>query len=194
VALALLREAGVPVAAPSANRFAGLSPTRAEHVRQSLGDRVVMILEGGSSEVGIESTVLSIAHEKPVLLRPGMVSREQLEAVIGPVGIIVAGPGDGAHSSPGLHRRHYSPATRVILTSTDSELPDESGALLYRTQPRAAGRLVPMPLTPEAYAATLYDTLHQLDAQGWPWIAIELPPDTPEWSAIRDRLTRAAAE
>ncbi len=194
VALALLREAGVPIAAPSANRFAGLSPTRAEHVRQSLGDRVDMVLEGGPSEVGIESTVLSVAGETPLLVRPGMISREQLEALIGPVGVLDYAPGDEAHPSPGLHRRHYSPSTRVVLAHPGSTLPDGAGAFLYLTTPRQAGRAVQMPTEADAYAAVLYDTLHQLDAQGWPWIAIELPPDTPEWSAIRDRLKRAAAD
>ncbi len=99
MALALLRAAGVPVAAPSANRFGGLSPTRAEHVRASLGDRVDMILDGGPTDVGIESTVLSIAEE-PLLLRPGMVSREQIEAVIGPVRVVGAASGGAGTRRP----------------------------------------------------------------------------------------------
>src|SRR5258706_931692 len=85
IALALIREAGVPIAAPSANRFAELSPTTAEHVRESLGDRVAMVLDGGRTTVGIESTVLSLASPGAILLRPGMVSQAEIEAIIGPV-------------------------------------------------------------------------------------------------------------
>jgi len=110
VALALIRAAGVPLAAPSANRFTELSPTTAEHVRRSLGNDVDFILDGGPCEVGIESTVLSLAEPRPVLLRPGGVSRRELEAVIGPIGT-ASDPGAGSHPSPGMRARHYSPRT-----------------------------------------------------------------------------------
>lgn len=193
LALALLRAAGVPVAAPSANRFGGLSPTRAEHVRASLGDRVDMILDGGPTEVGIESTVLSIVDE-PLLLRPGMITREQIEAVIGPVRVAGAAAREGAHESPGLHPRHYSPATKLVLVAPGEALPSGSGAYLFISKPRPASKAVPMPDDAEKYAAALYETLHELDAEGHQWIAVELPPDGPAWVAIRDRLTRAAAQ
>src|SRR5271165_6982028 len=108
IAQALIREAGVPIAAPSANLFTQLSPTTAQHVRDSLGDRVAMVLDGGRTTVGIESTVLSIAGSGATLLRPGMVTQQEIEAVIGPIEAL--GPvANGAHASPGLHRRHYSP-------------------------------------------------------------------------------------
>lgn len=192
MALALLRAAGVPVAAPSANRFGGLSPTRAEHVRASLGDRVDMILDGGPTDVGIESTVLSIAEE-PLLLRPGMVSREQIEAVIGPVRVVGAASGGGGHASPGMHRRHYSPATKLLLLGTGETLPSGRGAYMFITSPRPNSRSVPMPNVAEEYAAALYQTLYELDAEGHDWIAVELPPEGSAWMAIRDRLERAAA-
>ncbi len=180
IAQALIRESGVPIAAPSANRFTELSPTTAQHVLDALGDRVAMVLDGGRTTVGIESTVLSLAGSDAVLLRPGMVTRQEIEAVIGPVQVLGPVP-EGAHASPGLHARHYSPKTPLILI--------EPGKL------PSAGRgiCLQMPADPRAYAAVLYERLHEADAQGWDWIAIERPPSGEEWSAIRDRLARAAA-
>jgi L-threonylcarbamoyladenylate synthase len=180
IAQALIREAGVPIAAPSANRFTELSPTTAQHVRDGLGDRLAMVLDGGRTTVGIESTVLSIVGPDAILLRPGMVTSAEIEAVIGPVELI--GPMQaGAHASPGLHARHYSPRTPLFLVER-GELPSGRGICLQ------------MPDDPRAYAAVLYEKLHEADAQGWEWIAIERPPRTEEWSAIRDRLERAATK
>jgi len=183
LALELIRESGVPIAAPSANRFTELSPTTAQHVRDGLGDRVAMILDGGRTSVGIESTVLSLAGPDAVLLRPGMVTQQELEAVIGPIKVLGAAP-EGPHSSPGLHRRHYSPRTPLILI--------EAGKL-PQLQMTGRGVCLQMPADPREYAAVLYEKLHEADAQGWDWIAIEHPPRTEEWAAIRDRLERAAA-
>jgi L-threonylcarbamoyladenylate synthase len=179
IALELIRAAGVPIAAPSANRFTELSPTTAQHVRDALGDRVAMVLDGGRTTVGIESTVLSLAGSGAVLLRPGMVTRQEIEEVIGPVQAL--GPvEDGCHASPGLHRRHYSPKTPLILV--------EPGKL----PPSGRGICLQMPTDSREYAAVLYERLHEADAQGWDWIVIEQPPPGDEWSAIRDRLERAA--
>jgi L-threonylcarbamoyladenylate synthase len=180
IALELILQAGVPIAAPSANRFTELSPTTAQHVRDGLGDRVAMVLDGGPSNVGIESTVLSIIDAGAVLLRPGMIALQQIEEVIGRVqtGVPVA---EGSHASPGLHHRHYSPKTPLILAQPGC-LP--SGG---------RGICLQMPADPRAYAAVLYERLHEADVQGWDWIAIEKPPPGDEWSAIRDRLERAAA-
>jgi L-threonylcarbamoyladenylate synthase len=179
IALALIREAGVPIAAPSANPFGELSPTSAQHVREALGDRVAMVLDGGRTTVGIESTVLSLAGPEAILLRPGMVTQQDIEAVIGPVKVL--GPVlEGPHVSPGLHRRHYSPRTPLILI--------ESG----QVPTTGRGIRIEMPSDPREYAAVLYERLHEADAQGFDWIAIEQPPRTEEWSAIRDRLVRAA--
>ncbi len=192
-ALALIRAAGVPLAAPSANRFTQLSPTTAEHVRRSLGSNVDYILDGGPCQVGIESTVLSLAGPQPVLLRPGGIARADIEAVIGPVA--VAGElGDGAHPSPGMHPRHYSPHTRLLLVN-GGEVPAEGKGvyLLFRHPPtRTDIDVVHMPQAAVAYAATLYETLHTADQAGDDWIAVDLPPDTPEWEAVQDRLRRAA--
>ena len=188
IARELIGAAGVPIAAPSANRFTEVSPTTAEHVRESLGDRVDCILDGGPAEVGIESTVLKLAGA-PTLLRPGMISQAEIEALIGGVGQ-AAGKQEGAHESPGMHERHYAPRTRVILGAPPAE---GRGAYLWRTRELAAARPVHMPQEAEAYAAMLYAQLHGLDAAGLDWIAIEPPPEDQEWAAIRDRLRRAAA-
>jgi L-threonylcarbamoyladenylate synthase len=180
LALELIRAAGVPVAAPSANPFTQLSPTTAQHVRESLGDRVAMVLDGGPSQVGIESTVLSLAGPDAILLRPGMVTKSEIEAVIGPVKTLASVP-EGAHASPGLHARHYSPKTPLILIDRGQALPAGHGIRLE------------MPVDPREYAAVFYERLHAADAQGWDWIAIERPPPGDEWAAIRDRLERASA-
>ncbi|MCC6857545.1 MAG: threonylcarbamoyl-AMP synthase [Bryobacterales bacterium] len=190
LALELIRRAGVPVAAPSANRFSELSPTTAEHVRRSLGESVDLILDGGPTTVGLESTVLSLAGD-PELLRPGMVSREEIEAVIGKVRL-GGHAGEGPHRSPGLHRKHYSPATPLLLVR-EGRLPASGrGAYVWIATPAAGARSVPMPPDSRNYARALYDTLHRLDREGFDWIAVEAPPEEPEWAAVNDRLRRAS--
>jgi len=194
VALALIQAAHVPVAAPSANRFTQVSPTTADHVSRSLGDRVDYILDGGPCSVGIESTVLSLAEAAPVLYRPGGVSREQIEAVIGPITIAKETPGEG-HASPGLHPRHYSPRTRLLLVENGDVPQQGSGAYLQLTHPPASpvSKTVSMPNDAAEYAAKLYGVLHALDADNFDWIAIDAPPASPEWEAVLDRLRRAAS-
>lgn len=184
MALELIREAGVPIAGPSANRFSEISPTTADHVRSSLGDRVAMILDGGPCTVGIESTVISVAGERPVLLRPGTIPLSELEPWDE---FVRQGPAD---PSPGLAVRHYSPRTPLRLG-----LPPFTGrgAYVYWNQPAAAAKLARMPADPAGYAAALYDILHQLDKQGWDWIAVEPVPPGGEWAGVSDRLHRASA-
>jgi L-threonylcarbamoyladenylate synthase len=179
LALELIRAAGVPIAGPSANRFTELSPTAAGHVPDSLADYV---LDGGPARVGIESTVLSLV-DAPLLLRPGVIPLPEIEALIGPVGIAAAA-GPGAHASPGLHQRHYRPATPLYLLDHGEGPPEGHGAWLRIGQE--------MPANPLEYATVLYDTLHRLDAQRLDWIAVERPPETPEWAGVLDRLRRAA--
>jgi L-threonylcarbamoyladenylate synthase len=183
IALALIEAAGVPVAAPSANKFTGLSPTSPDHVRAAFGD-AVPVLEGGPSAVGIESTVVAIAGGKLTLLRPGMISLGEIEQASAPSGT--------SHPAPGMHEKHYSPRTHLILVRSASDLPDRTGAYVWRSALGPSARAVRMPLDAGSYASQLYRVLHQLDAENWPWIAVEMPPDTPDWAAIRDRLTRAA--
>ncbi len=193
VALALIEAAQVPIAAPSANRFTQLSPSTAEHVRQGLGDRVDYILDGGPCQVGIESTVLSLAGEVPILLRPGAISRRQIEELIGLIAQAEQNP-TGAHPSPGMHPRHYSPRTPLYLVH-DGHLPTQGdGAYLQiEKQPVAPVReVVRMPNDASQYAARLYGVLHALDARGYDWIAVETPGPGAEWEGVLDRLRRAA--
>jgi L-threonylcarbamoyladenylate synthase len=175
LALALLEAAGIPLAAPSANRFTQLSPTTAELVRQGLGDAVDMILVGGPCAVGIESAVISLASGRPRILRPGVISQTDIEEAIGRV---ETGPGA---ESPGQHPKHYSPRTRVVLGDSPAE--GHGARLDFTNMPRDAA----------AYAECLYRALHDLDARGYDWISIEMPPDTHDWAGVRDRLTRAAS-
>lgn len=179
LALALIRAAGVPIAAPSANRFTELSPTLAGHVPEALADYV---LDGGPAHVGIESTVLSLAGA-PTLLRPGVIPLTEIEALIGAVNI-AEHPAEGAHASPGMHRRHYRPATPLYLVAPGGHPPVHCGVYLRIGHE--------MPADPVAYAAVLYETLHRLDAANVGGIAVERPPDTPEWAGVLDRLRRAA--
>jgi L-threonylcarbamoyladenylate synthase len=194
IALALIRAAGVPLAAPSANRFTQLSPATADHVRRGLGDNVDFILDGGPCKVGIESTVLSLTELRPTLLRPGAVSRTELEAIVGP---IASAPEvqSGAHPSPGMHPRHYSPLTTLYL-ATNGKLPDKGqGIYLQHQHPPSRADVVirQMPQSATDYGAAFYEALHQADAGHYDWIAVDVPPSTPEWEAIRDRLQRAGS-
>jgi len=193
VALALIEASQCLVAAPSANRFSQISPTTAEHVREGLGGRVDYILDGGPCTIGIESTVLSLAGPRPVLLRPGGVSRSELEVLIGRIEQQREVSGE-AHPSPGMHPRHYSPRTPLLLV-TNGDVPRRgSGAYLqlHRPPEREVRELVHMPSDSDSYAAQLYSTLHRLDALGYDWIAVDEPADASEWEAVRDRLRRAA--
>jgi L-threonylcarbamoyladenylate synthase len=190
VMIDVIRRAGVPLAAPSANPFMALSPTTAAHVRLSMGRSVDLVVDGGACEVGIESTVISLAGGQPVLLRPGIISRDQLEATLGEPVAIGLRP-EGAHPSPGMHQRHYSPKTPVILTG-GGRLPPGRGAYLRLGTAAPAELEIAMPLDAAGYARSLYAALHKADEAGLEWIAVESPPLGAEWDAIRDRLKRAA--
>lgn len=193
IALALISAAKVPVAAPSANRFTQLSPTTAAHVRQSLGDRVDYILDGGPCSVGIESTVLSLSGDLPTLLRPGGVSLQRIEYVIGPV-VLGMQAATEAHPSPGLYPWHYRPQTTLLLTHAGAVPDSGTGAYLQLHNPpgREVQEVLFMPSDAAEYASQLYRVLHELDARKYDWIAVDAPPDTPDWQAVRDRLQRAA--
>lgn len=183
VALDLIRRAGVPIAAPSANRFTEISPTTAAHVQASLGGRIDLILDGGSTQIGIESTVASLRRMPPTVLRPGMITQQQLEEVTGLCWereIDMPHIGGLPYESPGMHAKHYAPRTPLYLL--------EPGGW----KPAGKGRVIEMPSAREAYAAALYAELHKADSEGWEWIAVLRPPDEPEWAGILDRLQRAA--
>lgn len=182
VALELIRKVGMPIAAPSANPFMGVSPTSALHVERALRG-LVGVVDGGDCEIGIESAVVAIRGDQATLLRPGMITLgdlKQSEAAL------------GAHPAPGMHPRHYSPKTRLLLVEGPADLPESDGAYLYLATPGESRHTLEMPSSPDAYGAQLYRILHELDQEGLSWIAVEEPPVGPEWIAIRDRLRRAA--
>ncbi len=215
VAAALLRAAGVPIVAPSANPSMAVSPTRAEHVVKGLGDRVDLVLDGGPTGVGIESTVVSLAGGRPVILRPGALSADQLRTVVGEIGTAAApGPGrdDDARPSPGMLDRHYAPRAAVVLFDPPADtaalerarrvaarggvvcgLVRDAAALGPETTGDAPFReLVRMPPDPKGYARDLYAALHRMDDMGCELLLVEAVPDSAAWAGVRDRLARAA--
>lgn len=188
VANALLAACGVPVAAPSANRSNAISPTTADHVRRSLGGRVAAIVDGGACEVGVESTVVDASGLAPILLRPGGLTQEAIEAVAGPVGRPTAG---AAPTSPGMSSRHYAPAIPLRLNAIEAQ-PDE---ILLGFGPGAP--LDALNLSREGdlgeAAANLFRMMWDLDTPANRGIAVMPVPETGLGRAINDRLRRAAA-
>jgi L-threonylcarbamoyladenylate synthase len=185
------------VAAPSANRFGRVSPTTAAHVREDLGGEVDLVLEGGASEVGIESSIVDLASESPALLRPGAIRAEQLEQVLGAP--VATQAGAAAPRVPGTLERHYAPKTPLHLVpahSLDAEIVRLGArvAVLAFARPDERARVwLRMPREPAAYARRLYAALRELDSAGCERILVEAPPEAPEWQAVRDRLGRASA-
>ena len=180
------------IAAPSANRFGLVSPTTAAHVREDLGDDVDLVLEGGPSEVGIESTIVDLSTGSALLLRPGAISREDLEQLLN---VKEAGLSSPRHSG-GLER-HYAPRTPARLVSThdlDKEiekLKQRVAVLAFSRPDERVDYWLRMPRNPEGYARRLYAALRELDTAGCETILVEAPPDAPAWAAVRDRLQRA---
>lgn len=192
VALGLIRAAGTPLAAPSANRSTQLSPTRAEHVIDGLDGRIDMVLDGGPTADGIESTVVDATTDPPTLLRPGPINLDQLERAIGPVRLPDAKTA-GPLRSPGLLEKHYAPRTPLQLVERDQMSPTEGVARLFRgPAPDSAPATLSLPDDPVGYATGLYAALHELDRLGMSRILVEAPPTTSAWLAIRDRLQRAS--
>ena len=196
IAHQLLLAAGVPVAAPSANRYGELSPTTAAHVSASLDGLPSLILDGGSTRVGIESTVVDLSGDRPALLRPGGVPRDAVEAITGPIDIPAEDPAEAARKSPGRIARHYAPRTPIrinarrvapgeALLAFGPELPAgaENATVVANLSP--AG-------DPEEAAANLFALLHRLDAAGAAAIACAPVPMGGLGAAINDRLARAA--
>jgi L-threonylcarbamoyladenylate synthase len=202
VALALLREAGVPIAAPSANRSMHVSPTIGDHVATSLGGTPDLILDAGPVSVGIESTVLDLSAAVPTVLRPGMISAEDLSAVLGHVAVASAHVADGAaRPSPGMMDRHYSPTAHVVVAESDAA---RRVALAEATKGRRVVAMTRMPIDDPAitvwpmpdgaaeYARLLYGMLHRADAEGYDVVVVEAVPGGAAWDGVRDRLRRAA--
>jgi len=212
VALALIETAEVPIAAPSANRFGRTSPTTVRHVERDLGGRIDAILDAGPAEVGVESTVLDPTTDPPVIYRPGGVSREQIEAILGPVRLAERKLRDDAPpeslESPGLGIRHYAPRAALALVANEEEM--KQAVTQHRARGERVGLMLPqgwlgevMPGEctafawgpfdqPETLAQRLYEGLRWLDECDVTVIICPLPPEAGLGLAIRDRLRKAA--
>ncbi|MCC6830610.1 MAG: threonylcarbamoyl-AMP synthase [Thermoleophilia bacterium] len=201
LALAMLREAGAGVAAPSANPFGRTSPTTAAHVAADLGDRVDLILDGGPCGVGLESTILDLTTVPPTVLRAGGLPAELLEEALGGA---VRRTASGPARAPGMLPAHYAPSARVVVADDPASAVAEALAAGRRVAvlagtppaglPRAVATLVPADPGTEGYARALYDLLRRADALGVQVVVAVPPPAGGLGDAIRDRLRRAAAD
>lgn len=200
VAHALLQTFGSGIAAPSANRFGRISPTTAEAVREELGDAVDLVLDGGACEVGVESTIVDVTTDEPVILRPGMITATQISEVLKKS--IAAKKKDAPRVSGSLET-HYAPVTKTSLVNSKNisaflqnlKTEDFPVALLIREKLNVPELVetVLMSENPKQYAHDLYHVMRGLDKKKFKQIIIEEVPDDSEWDAIRDRLTRAAS-
>jgi L-threonylcarbamoyladenylate synthase len=200
VAQELLRRSDTPLAAPSANASGEVSPTTAQHVIDSLGEEI-WVLDGGECSVGIESTVVDVSGEQTSILRPGMITAAQIEALVGPLVAPAEFHEEGPLPSPGMLLRHYAPRARVHIfpNLTDAHF---HAVLLGSERKIGVIALAPtrlegafetvLPAEPDIYARRLYSLLRDLDAHGVDLILIEEVPQTPAWLAVRDRLKRAS--
>ena len=197
LALQVLQAFGGALAAPSANRFGRISPTSAAHVRDEFGEAVPIVLDGGECEVGIESTIIDLSSATPRILRPGRITRAQVESVIGAVAV------DTSEHSPrasGTLEAHYAPRTPMLMLARPALLREarEQNAFGKRLAVLALAELPPglagvaLSDEPVAYAHGLYAALRELDAGGQQLLLVERPPEGPEWLAVHDRLRRAA--
>jgi L-threonylcarbamoyladenylate synthase len=204
---ALCRQCDDPsraIAAPSANRFGGISATRAEHVRADLGEkpdgRVDLILDGGSCPVGIESSIVDLTADRPRLLRPGSITQQSIEQVLGCAVDLAAVDDPDAPRAPGRLARHYAPGKPLELVE-----PARLAARVHELGANRVAVLAPVPplpavarwwiasAAPESYAHDLYEFLHRMDGSGAERLLVQRPPREPQWAALHDRLERAAA-
>ena len=200
VALDLLRAAGTPIAAPSANPFGYVSPTTAQHVQDTLGEKIELILDGGPCPVGLESTVCALSQQEAVVLRPGGLSVEEIEALIGPVRL--SSSTDADPRSPGTLPQHYAPHVRLTLLAPGQAIPlpsaqERVGLLSFRPVPVAAAYAHQEALSAEGNvleaATNLFAALHRFDRLGLDRLVVEAVPEHGLGRAIMDRLRRAAA-
>ncbi len=210
VARRLIELADVPVAAPSANVSGHVSPTRFEHLAPNILSACRCVVDAGPCEFGLESTVLDVTTSPPTLLRPGAVTRQEIAEIVGSPASVNATAGPHKVRSPGMHGRHYAPRAQVVLVETPAAARDASadnleadrsdrGKIAFVVQGERSADTIPqahrtvvMPDDPRAYGRRLYAVLQELDADGMETIVVQLPPDTPDWEAVRDRLRRAA--
>lgn len=197
IALELLREFGGGIAAPSANRFGRISPTTTDHVREELGSDVDLILEGGACDIGIESTIVDVSRGgSPVVLRPGRIGEYDIAKALG---VAPASPDPASPRAPGSLQSHYAPRRPLRLVGSHEwnlrarQEATRRNVMSFRARP--AGDASPIwieaPSDPHRYGHDLYTNLRTLDSPGCDEIVVEEPPASAEWTAIRDRLSRA---
>lgn len=194
--LALLKKSGLALAAPSANKYTQLSPTTAAHVALGLGENIP-VLDGGACEVGIESTIVSVVGDDWQLLRHGMIAEATIAAIAGKPALVQT----IIPKAPGQHLLHYSPRTQLLLFKDKATLNSEfqtlslaqlkCAVLLIGEGDMPSCTVVQLPSQPAKAAEQLYSALHSLDALKVDRLLVELPPNTPAWAAVLDRLTRA---
>jgi L-threonylcarbamoyladenylate synthase len=203
VALAVLTAFGSGIAAPSANRFCRISPTQASHVEEELGDKVDMILDGGVCQVGLESTIVDLSGDRPKLLRPGQISKSEIEQVIQAE---LELPHDVTVRVPGMMEVHYAPNTATYLCNAE-QITDiqkgfafkhihKLGVMAYddEIKPDEYTELIRMPTDSVHYAYDLYGKLRELDKPEIDIILVEQPPQSEVWQAVNDRLSKAAGQ
>lgn len=183
----VIQELGVPVVAPSANRFGRVSPTTAQHVLRDLGDDVDLILDGGACTIGVESTIIDCTSDTPQLLRPGALTTTQITQVTG----LVVSPATGPSRSAGMLEHHYAPQCRVELFENNETA---QGALLRVRQSGQRGSIIDYGDDLAAYAHRLYHDLRECDNDGINVALCVLPPPEGLGIAIRDRLLKAASD
>lgn len=206
---AVIRGCGFPLAAPSANPSNQLSPTSAAHVSAGLGELIPLIVDGGDCNVGIESTVVDVTGATPRILRPGMISSDEITDAAGCR--VLAGSGTDGEArlrSPGMLQKHYSPRARLVVWSWTDDLslarqlsdagvdPREAWILTHSWLPKSGGfaNVMMIPEEPEAFARALYSELHRCDEAGARLIVVEAVPVSAAWDGISDRLRRAASQ
>ncbi len=201
VALSVLQAFGSGIAAPSANRFCRISPTQASHVEEELGDKVDMILDGGACQVGLESTIVDLSGERPRLLRPGQISKSDIEQFL-QVKLELPENNEQIHA-PGLMEVHYAPETQTMLCTTvqlQKKLQENTiqkkykiGVLAYskNISQQYGVQVLIMPKSGSDYAHNLYSSLRALDNDDIDIILVEQPPQTEEWQAVNDRLKKS---
>ena len=213
VALRLLQAFGGGIAAPSANRFCRISPTQAAHVEEELGDAVDLILDGGACQVGVESTIIDLSGNRPRLLRPGHITRLEIEAVLQTELLVATSQAEASSPTeiraPGMMAVHYAPLTQAVRCATNAlpaiiqELTGQhkkigllafnKGMISRVVADNEPNKIIRMPKRADEYAKVLYAALRELDSLQLDIILVEQPPETESWRAVIDRLCKATS-
>jgi L-threonylcarbamoyladenylate synthase len=197
IALEIIKKLGNGIVAPSANAHKKTSPTKPEHVLKTLEGKIAAVVDGGTCSVGIESTIIDMSKETPVILRPGAITKEMIENVLG---ITVESPLKHNEKVSGNMEFHYQPEKPLYLMTLDQiekMLPTEDviAVMHYSTLPQRKNVIsYPMPINKTLYAQNLYTMLHTIDSTDVKKIIVEKPPFSSEWSDINDRLIKAASK